>query len=70
MVVRYPNLRAEMARRGMKNSDLCTALNMKNSTFSGKINGKSAFMVDEALRIKAFLNTEMPIEVLFLRSEA
>ena len=63
----YPNLRAEIARCGLKNGELCAAASMKLSTFSGKINGQTDFTLGEAVRIKECLKTDLPLEVLFAK---
>lgn len=61
----YPNLRAEMARRRVTGNDLANVLNIRPATFSEKMNGKSEFTFAEAQIIKAYLDTALPLEVLF-----
>lgn len=61
----YPNLRAEMARLKFTAAELAEKLNITNSTFSLKLNGKSDFTLEEAFMIKELLGVDMPIEMLF-----
>lgn len=61
----YPNLRAEMARKKITASELAEKLGITISTMSIKLNGKSDFTLKEALKIRAILEADMPIEVLF-----
>lgn len=61
----YPNLRAEMARRNITGYELAEKIGITNGTFSLKFNGKSEFTLDEALKIKNVLESDLSIEVLF-----
>ena len=67
-MVAYPNLCAEIARRGLKRSDVGKALQITRVAFSNKINGRTPFTLKEAVTIKAFLNVDVPLEVLFERA--
>lgn len=66
----YPNLRAEMARRKITIAILAKFLGKRISTISAKLNGKSQFTLEECKRIKAFLETDLPLEVLFRKEVA
>lgn len=61
----YPNLRAEMARRNLTLEPLANELDITVPTLSQKLNGKYPITLNEAKKIKVFLNTEIPLEVLF-----
>lgn len=61
----YPNLEAELKRRGVKRIDLAQHLNMALSTLADKMQGKSTFSVQNAVDIKKFLKLKMPLEELF-----
>ena len=61
----YPNLRAEMVRKNITVEQLAEFLGIDISTLSRKLNGKSGFTFRETLTINDFLQTEMPVEVLF-----
>ena len=63
------NLEAEMARNGMKRANLAGAIGMKTANLSMKMKKKVKFSLEEALKIKDALNTEIPVEILFEWSE-
>ena len=69
----YPNLRAELARRGMTikqlNKEMRKTEKIAESTLFHKMTGKSEFTLAEAMQIKGILDTGLPIEVLFNRGE-
>ena len=66
----YPNIRAEMARKGLTQSDIVNELQKRGftmvvPTFSSKLNGKFEFTFAEAIAIKDILGVQMPLEELF-----
>ena len=66
----YPNIRAEMARKGLTQKDLVDELQKRGftmvvPTFSAKLNRKYEFTFAEAIAIKNILGTELPLEKLF-----
>lgn len=65
----YPNLRAELKRRGITLEKLAQLLNITVSTLSLKMNGRYAFTFNEAKQIKSILNEisplDMSLDVLF-----
>lgn len=67
----YPNLRAELARRGITLEKLAELLDKTISTISLKMRGESPFTLNEAVKIKHYLESirpfeaEMTIEILF-----
>ncbi|MEK3722263.1 MULTISPECIES: XRE family transcriptional regulator [Paenibacillus] len=61
----YPNLDAEMARRGIKRKDLACLFKNRTATVSDKLNGKYPFLLDEAFRIKETYFPDMPLDYLF-----
>lgn len=61
----YPNLRAEIVRRGLFMADVAKELGCTESTFSLKMTGKLGFTLKEAFAIKKMLNTDLSIDVLF-----
>lgn len=65
----YPNLKAEMARRKVTQSELAKQLNITIGTMSLKLNGKSNFDFDECTKIKSFLGTEKSLEYLFKKED-
>lgn len=61
----FPNLRAEITRHNLTMAEVAAALGLTATHFSLKMNGKFGFTLAEAIAIKHFLNTDLPIEVLF-----
>ena len=66
----FPNIRAEMARKGLIQQDIVNELQKRGftmvvPTFSAKFNGKFEFTFAEAVAIKEILGVEMPLEELF-----
>lgn len=61
----FPNLEAEMARKGLKGKDLAEILGVRVATVYDKLNGKYPFSLDEAMKIKRTFFPEYSIEYLF-----
>lgn len=61
----YPNLKAEMARRGVLAKDIAVMLGVTETTISNKINGKFGFSLKEAMMIRDFIGADMTIDQLF-----
>lgn len=61
----YPNLKAELSRKGMNLTELAEKMGITLGTLSLKMNGKSDFTYPEAVRIKQILGVDIPLEVLF-----
>lgn len=61
----FPNLEAEMARKGLKGKDLAKVLGVRIATVYDKLNGKYSFSLDEAMKIKQTFFPEYSIEYLF-----
>lgn len=71
----FPNIRAEMARKGLTQADIVSALQKRGftmvvPTFSAKLNDKYEFTFAEAVAIKDILGVEMPLEELFKKEVA
>ena len=62
---KYPNLRAEMSRIGIKQGDIAKLLGVGEITVSKKMNGKSKFTIDEAFLIKKTFFPDFTIDYLF-----
>ena len=65
----YPNLRAEMARRNIRQSDLAKELGKTNAMISLMLSGKTAINLDLAVQIQKIVNSEVPLDVLFAKDE-
>lgn len=61
----YKNLEAELSRNGLTKGELARLLNIQPTTLSNKLNGKAELKFSEAIRIKAILKVDLPLEVLF-----
>ena len=63
----YPNLEAELARRGMTKLKLAKQLNMRYPTLIDKLNGKRRMYFDDAIRIRNVVCPEADLDYLFER---
>lgn len=59
------NLMAEMARYGIRSSDIQQILGCVGKTVTNKLNGETEFSVNEALKIRDSFFPGMRIEYLF-----
>lgn len=66
----YPNLRAEMARKGVSVSQMAAAMGVGLQTLSRKLNGGSEFTLKECMTIKHYLGLDMSIDTLFYKKGA
>jgi plasmid maintenance system antidote protein VapI len=65
----YPNLRAELARKGMTLTELSQKVDMSLAQISGRVNGNRELTFDDAVKIKQALDVNVPLEILFERAE-
>lgn len=68
----YPNLKAELVRNNILQSQVAERLNITLGTMSAKMNGTSSFSVREAQEIKAMLRergTDVTLDYLFQAKE-
>ena len=63
--IAYPNLRAEMGRKGVGITDIATALNYNRDTLSRKLSRKSPITLSEAFRIQVVVFPDCDIRYLF-----
>ena len=61
----YPNLKGELAKGGFKLEPIASYLGITISTLSQKLNGKYRLTLEEAVKIKKFIGSKLPLEVLF-----
>lgn len=59
------NLKAEMARNGIKCMDIQLVLGCADKTVRNKLSGKTVFTIPEAFKIRNALFPNVPIEYLF-----
>lgn len=63
--MKFKNLIAEMARKGINQKELASEVEIRPETLSRKILGKSEFTLGELKRIRDFINPELKLEYLF-----
>lgn len=61
----YPELEAEIARRGVKKKDIADQIGIGYKALSNKLTGKADFKMSEALAIHRGFFPDMDILVLF-----
>ncbi len=61
----YPNLEAELARNNITQINVSEVLNIRTSTTSDKMNGKTDFKLRECKKIKTTYFPNLGIEYLF-----
>jgi hypothetical protein len=59
------NLNAEMARIGIKKTDIANLLGLRYATVIDKMSGKSRFYYDECMKIKTGFFPSFSLEYLF-----
>jgi hypothetical protein len=64
----YPNLRAEMARYGVKPRDLTKALSISPKSVSNKLVGRTDFRLDEVVSIRDTFFPTLKIDYLFRKT--
>lgn len=65
----YPNLDAEMARKGLKRKDLAELFGGRIPTVSDKLNGKYPLSLHEAERVRALFFPDLTLDYLFDRND-
>lgn len=65
----YPNLRAEIARRGLTTAAIAQELGITRATLSAKLNGRSEWTLEESKTVKTYIGTSMPLELLFKKED-
>lgn len=65
----YPNLNAEMSRKRIEQKDIAKALNKGADGISLKFNGKRAWLLEEAKKIKSEFFPNLSIDYLFTTKE-
>ena len=66
----YPNLRAEIVRKGIKHADIANYLGITRSSLSAKMTGKRPFTWEEVEKISDMLNVDVSLKVLFKKADA
>ena len=61
----YRQLEVKIAYRGISKKQMAEGINMNYSTLLSKMGGKSKFTLDEAVKIRDYLEEDSTIEELF-----
>jgi len=68
--MRFPNLNAEIARKGLTIEMLSVISGISYSSLSAKLAGRRKMSYEEALKIKNALGVDVPLETLFAERTA
>ena len=69
MTVIFPNLVAEIAKRGIKKTSIAERIGVSNRTLYSKLGGETSFSWEEVCMIKDCFFPDMDQETLFKRSD-
>ena len=61
----YKVLEALIENRGVTKKQMAKDIGIKYATLLAKLSGESKFTLDEAVKIREYLNVEVPFEILF-----
>lgn len=67
--IAYPNLRAEMGRKGLGITDIASELNFNRDTLSRKLSKKSPISLSEAFEIQMAMFPDCDLRYLFASQE-
>ena len=67
MTGRYNILIAQIAMAGLSRSELAEGIGMRYNTLNRKLRGEAAFTLEEAIAVRQFLCSSLPLEELFER---
>ena len=65
----FPNLDAEMAKKGMKRKDLANLFKGRVATVSDKLNGKQSILLEDAYKIQTQYFPECSLDYLFAKEK-
>lgn len=65
----YHNLRAEMARAGVKVSDIASSIDSTSKTVWSKMRGNTSFSIDDCQIIRDTFFPECTLDYLFKKTE-
>jgi len=61
----YRMLESVIEKRGINKKQMAQDIDMRYNTLLTKLSGESKFTLDEAVKIRTYLNEKVPIEILF-----
>lgn len=65
----YLKLKAEMILKGFDNSEIAKHLNLHKQSIYAKFTGRQTLTLEEAVKIKQFIGSEIPLDELFAKSD-
>lgn len=66
----FKNIELEIFKSGLSKKEIAADLGMGYNTFLLKLSGKAYFTLDEAMKLKAILKSDLSIEELFDKNAA
>lgn len=69
MAAVFPNLVAEIARRGIKKTSIAEQIGVSSRTLYSKISGETSFTWEEVCAIKDYFFPDMDQRTLFKRTD-
>ena len=66
----YDNLRAEMAREHIGNTEIAKAINKNDKTVRNKMHGITLWLFDEAVKIRDTYFPTLKLEYLFAKTKS
>lgn len=66
----FRNIELEIFKSGLSKKEIAAELGMTYNTFLLKLSGKAYFTLDEAMKLKVILKSDLPIEELFDKNVA
>ena len=66
----FRNIELEIFKSGLSKKEIAAELEMTYNTFLLKLSGKAHFTLDEAMKLKAILKSDLSIEELFDKNAA
>ena len=66
----YKRLESELVFVGISKKELAIMVGVQYNTILAKFRGESSFTLDEAFKIKHILKSDLPIDVLFEKTES
>lgn len=65
----YSNLRGEMAKKKILMEDISELLKIHRNSVANKLNGKSAFTIEESMKVQEHFFPDLELKYLFARDD-
>lgn len=66
----YSNLRGEMAKRKILIENISDLLKIHRNSVANKVNGKSAFTIEESMKVQEHFFPDLELKYLFARDDS